>query len=100
MLSKKCAEGLKFDYTRYKYLLIRKNAVSEESLAPSTCGKRNESDLRGADHRLAFAIAPADHHLLREEHLLRGDLDAEVSTRHHDAVGLVDDLIEAAHGIR
>ena len=67
-----------------------------ECKASSTCGKRNESDLRGADDRLAFAVAPADHHLLREEHLLRGDLDAEVSARHHYAVGLVDDLVESA----
>eukprot|EP00964_Phaeocystis_antarctica_P006359 scaffold3454_cov68-Phaeocystis_antarctica.AAC.1 len=55
--------------------------------------------LRRTDDRLARAVALCDHHLLRDEDLLRGDLDAEVAARHHDAVRLLEDGVEVAHAL-
>mmetsp|Transcript_40294 Transcript_40294/g.134368 ORF Transcript_40294/g.134368 Transcript_40294/m.134368 type:complete len:419 (-) Transcript_40294:165-1421(-) len=50
-----------------------------------------------ADAGLARDVALCDHHLLREEHLLRRDLDAQVAARHHDAVGGGENLVKVAH---
>ena len=55
--------------------------------------------LRRADDWLANAIALANHHLLREEHLLRGYLNTEIAARHHNAISCLDDLINAANMI-
>ena len=52
------------------------------------------TDLRGTDDGLAGAVASSNHHLLGEEHLLSGDLDAEVSASDHDAVSSLHDVIK------
>jgi len=38
-------------------------------------------------------VGLVDHHLLREEDLLGRDLHAQVPARHHDAVGIHQDLL-------
>lgn len=50
--------------------------------------------LGGTDNWLAHKVAPRDCHLLREEDLLRRDLNAQVATSHHHAISSLDDLIE------
>mmetsp|Transcript_1935 Transcript_1935/g.4805 ORF Transcript_1935/g.4805 Transcript_1935/m.4805 type:complete len:312 (+) Transcript_1935:74-1009(+) len=55
--------------------------------------------LRGGDHRLTHQVAPANHHLLRQEHLLRWDFHAQVSTRHHDAVARLNDRVEVLEAL-
>mmetsp|Transcript_69386 Transcript_69386/g.167831 ORF Transcript_69386/g.167831 Transcript_69386/m.167831 type:complete len:516 (+) Transcript_69386:274-1821(+) len=62
-------------------------------------GRHRLEHLRRADDRLAREVALCDHRLLREEDLLRRDLDAEVAARHHDAVRLRQDRVEVAHAL-
>lgn len=54
------------------------------------------SHLCGADHRFPCRITAPDHHLLRDEDFLGRDLDAQVTAGHHDAVALLQDLLETA----
>ena len=53
--------------------------------------------LGGADDGLAGDVALGDHHLLRDEDLAGGDLDAQISTRDHDTVGLLENLVEVVN---
>mmetsp|Transcript_28826 Transcript_28826/g.71871 ORF Transcript_28826/g.71871 Transcript_28826/m.71871 type:complete len:241 (-) Transcript_28826:2034-2756(-) len=53
--------------------------------------------LSRTDHWLPRDVALGDHHLLRQEHLRRRDLNAKIPSCHHHAVGLLQDLIEVAH---
>mmetsp|Transcript_3461 Transcript_3461/g.15219 ORF Transcript_3461/g.15219 Transcript_3461/m.15219 type:complete len:408 (+) Transcript_3461:529-1752(+) len=53
--------------------------------------------LRGADAKLARDVALGDHHLLGKSDLLGGDLHAEVAAGHHDAVGVLEDVVEILH---
>jgi hypothetical protein len=46
------------------------------------------------NNRLPNLVALGDHHLLSKENLTCGDLDTEITTGHHDTVGLVQDLIK------
>mmetsp|Transcript_3464 Transcript_3464/g.15235 ORF Transcript_3464/g.15235 Transcript_3464/m.15235 type:complete len:408 (+) Transcript_3464:532-1755(+) len=55
--------------------------------------------LRGADAKLARDVALGDHHLLGKSDLLGGDLHAEVAAGHHDAVGVLEDIVEVAHAL-
>lgn len=55
--------------------------------------------LRGADDRLALDVALGDHHLLGDEDLGSGDLDPQITTGDHDAVGLVEDLVEVVDAL-
>lgn len=48
--------------------------------------------LGGADDGLASHVAHGDHLLLGSKHLSSGNLDTEVTTGHHDAVSLAQDL--------
>mmetsp|Transcript_15049 Transcript_15049/g.35858 ORF Transcript_15049/g.35858 Transcript_15049/m.35858 type:complete len:510 (+) Transcript_15049:276-1805(+) len=50
-------------------------------------------------HGLASNVAFLDHHLLREEDLLGGDLHAEVAARDHDAVGLFEDGVKVGDAL-
>ena len=50
--------------------------------------------LRGHDAGLAGHQRRANQVLLRERHLLEGQLHAEVAARDHDAVGDLEDLID------
>jgi hypothetical protein len=50
--------------------------------------------LRGGDDGLAGLVALLDHHLLRQEDLLGGDLHAQVAASDHDGVALLQDLVE------
>mmetsp|Transcript_510 Transcript_510/g.1397 ORF Transcript_510/g.1397 Transcript_510/m.1397 type:complete len:512 (+) Transcript_510:699-2234(+) len=50
-------------------------------------------------HHLACQVALGDHHLLRKRHLLRRDLHAQVTTRHHDAVRERQDLVKVAQAL-
>ena len=43
---------------------------------------------------LPFMTVVADDLLLDDRHLLQRQLHAEIAARHHDAVGLRDDLVE------
>lgn len=52
--------------------------------------------LRGADDGLAHPVAFASHHFLGEEDLLCWDFDTQISTRHHDAVTSLQDLIKSS----
>lgn len=52
--------------------------------------------LCGADDGLANSVAFAGHHLLGEEDLLCRDFDAQISTRDHDAVTRLQDLVESS----
>ncbi|CAN7948636.1 unnamed protein product, partial [Ixodes pacificus] len=45
----------------------------------------------GANDWLADHVALCDHHLLSQEHLLGGNLDAQVASSHHDAVATITD---------
>lgn len=56
------------------------------------------SDLGGAGDGLASPVAASDHHLLGQEDLLSGDLDAQVAAGDHDAVAGLHDLVESARG--
>jgi hypothetical protein len=55
--------------------------------------------LRGANAKLAGDVALGDHHLLGEGDLLGGDLHAEVAASDHDAVGVLEDIVEVAHAL-
>eukprot|EP00967_Tisochrysis_lutea_P060099 scaffold76769_cov30-Tisochrysis_lutea.AAC.2 len=55
--------------------------------------------LSRADNRLTRHVALGDHHLLREEDLLRWDLNAQVATRNHHTVRLSKDGIEVSHAL-
>lgn len=46
--------------------------------------------MTGSSHLIAFL----DHHLLRQEDLLGGDLHAQVSSGNHDGITLLHDLIK------
>ena len=50
--------------------------------------------LSGNNDRLAGLVALRDHHLLRKEDLARGDFDTEITTRDHNTVGLVENLVK------
>lgn len=50
--------------------------------------------LCGTDHRFSCRITASDHHLLRNENFLCRDLDAQVTAGHHDAIALLQDLLE------
>lgn len=54
-------------------------------------------NLSGTDNRLADAVALADDHLLGNKQLLVGYLTAEVTSRHHHAINLIQNFIEAGH---
>mmetsp|Transcript_83269 Transcript_83269/g.268429 ORF Transcript_83269/g.268429 Transcript_83269/m.268429 type:complete len:434 (-) Transcript_83269:112-1413(-) len=57
-------------------------------------GGRGLKHLRGGDHGLANNVAPGDHHLLRQKHLLGWDLHAQIAARHHDGIAGLDDRVE------
>lgn len=50
--------------------------------------------LCGADDGLPCAVAAPNHHLLGQEDLLCRNLDAQVTSGHHDAIAGLQDLIE------
>lgn len=52
---------------------------------------------RGCDDGLASVIALLDHHLLRQEDLLSGDLHTQITTGNHDRIGLVQDGVKVLH---
>jgi len=52
--------------------------------------------LGGADDWFSDAVALGDTHLLRQEHFLRRNFDAEVTACHHYAVGCLQYLVEPA----
>lgn len=56
------------------------------------------SDLGSAGNGLASPVAAADHHLLGQEDLLSGDLDAQVAAGDHDTVAGLHDLVKPACG--
>ena len=75
--------------------------------------------LGGANHRLAsprgghwlagprddtgmqhIHVALGNHHLLGQEHLLGWDFNAEIATRHHDAVNLLQNLVKVLHACK
>lgn len=47
----------------------------------------------------AHHVAGLDHHLLREEDLLGGDLHAQVTARNHDGVALLQDFLEVLQAL-
>ena len=49
----------------------------------------------GADNWLSVHVALADHHLLSDEDLLWRNLDTEITTRHHDTIRFLENLLEA-----
>ena len=58
------------------------------------------ADVRGERKRGEGADAAlADHHLLREEDLLRGDFHPEVAARHHDAVRRLEDAVKVLQSL-
>lgn len=63
---------------------------------PGGAGVRDHrlEHLGGGDHRLAMPVGALDQSLLHERYLLERQLDAEVTARHHQGVGHLDDLIE------
>ena len=56
-------------------------------------------NLRCDDARLASLAALDDHILLLAENLLGRDLHTEVASRHHDAVRLLEDLVELVQAL-
>lgn len=54
-------------------------------------------NLSGTDNRFADAVALADNHLLGNKQLFVGYLTAEVTSRHHDAINLIQNFIETGH---
>ena len=50
--------------------------------------------LCGTDDGFASFVTSADHHLLREEYFLSGNLNAKVTTSHHDPVRCLENLIK------
>src|SRR5690606_12665251 len=55
--------------------------------------------LRRGDDRLAVAVAHFDHVLLDQRHVLRRDVHAQIAAGHHDAVALLDDLLQVLHAL-
>mmetsp|Transcript_16996 Transcript_16996/g.49096 ORF Transcript_16996/g.49096 Transcript_16996/m.49096 type:complete len:331 (-) Transcript_16996:441-1433(-) len=55
-------------------------------------GDHRFEHLSGSDNRLASNVGLADHVLLREEDLLRGDLHAQVTAGNHNGVSRGEDL--------
>lgn len=55
--------------------------------------------LGGADDGLASQVALRNHHLLADGHGLGGDLNTEITTSDHDAVGLLENLGEVLHAL-
>ena len=51
--------------------------------------------LSSTNNRLSDFIGTANHHFLRQKDLLRWDFNAEISTSHHQAIALLQDLIQA-----
>ena len=49
------------------------------------------------DYRRAGQTASPDDPLLQARHLLGRHLDAEISARHHDGIGKLDDIVETGH---
>ncbi len=56
--------------------------------------------LRGDDGRTAEHAAGGEDAFLQGRHGLGRHLDAQVAARHHDAVALLDDLVEVVDGGR
>eukprot|EP00958_Prasinococcus_capsulatus_P028909 scaffold7228_cov523-Prasinococcus_capsulatus_cf.AAC.8 len=55
--------------------------------------------LRGRHHGFARQVALLDLHMLRHEDGLRRDLHAEVTASDHDAVGLLQDVVEVLQAL-
>ena len=53
--------------------------------------------MSGTNHGLTGKIAASNHHLLCQEHLRCGDFNAQVTTGHHNTIGLVHNFIEVKH---
>lgn len=50
--------------------------------------------LCGADDGLPSSVAPTNHHLLGKEDLLCGDLNAQITSRHHDPITGFQDFVK------
>lgn len=55
---------------------------------------RRGTCLRGTDDRLPRSVAAPDHHLLSKEDLLCRNLNAQITTGHHDPIAGFQDLIK------
>lgn len=51
--------------------------------------------LCSANDWFAGAITLGDHHLLRQEHFLRRNLNAKIAARHHNTVSSLNDRVDA-----
>lgn len=50
--------------------------------------------LRRTDGRLSDYVALRNHHLLRKEHLTRGDLNTQISTCDHNTIARLENLVK------
>mmetsp|Transcript_10421 Transcript_10421/g.47024 ORF Transcript_10421/g.47024 Transcript_10421/m.47024 type:complete len:350 (+) Transcript_10421:2139-3188(+) len=55
--------------------------------------------LGGGDDGLTAEVGLSDHHLLDPEYSLQGDLHAEVAAGHHDAVGVLEDVVKVCDAL-
>lgn len=53
--------------------------------------------LGGNDDRLARDVALGNHHFLRKEDLAGRDFDTQITTRNHDAITLLEDIVKVTH---
>mmetsp|Transcript_55601 Transcript_55601/g.97433 ORF Transcript_55601/g.97433 Transcript_55601/m.97433 type:complete len:365 (+) Transcript_55601:196-1290(+) len=63
--------------------------VGDHTLQHLSCGH----------HGLASQVALADHHLLRQKHLLDWNLHSQVPSRHHDTIRLGQNLVKVLHAL-
>jgi len=54
----------------------------------------HQTYLSGTDNRLSSFIAPSNHHLLCEKHLLRWDFNTQITSGNHDAIRSLKNLIK------
>ena len=71
----------------------RDQVASRASLYKDACSGRG-THLCGTDDGLPSSVAPTNHHLLGKEDLLCRDLNAQITTRHHDPITGFQDLVK------